>query len=568
MVTSNKLIDLASDPQLSKQQAILQHNPYPVAICKVEGGVVYINPAGSKVLQELGIEVFSGFLPTTHQQLVRTCWYSQKISDPVEVKIGDRVFQWLYQPIGDLDCIHLYAIEITAYKRSQAQLLHHALHDSLTNLPNRSFFMQRLRQVVESQRRQYALLLLDLDQFKLINNSFGHRTGDQLLRMTARRLQRCVRHQDIVARLGADNFAILLADIEEISRAIATAESIQRWLSFPFRLQIRGFHNDAETSCSPTFHEVFTTASIGISLSLISYDQPEHLLRDADIALNRAKAKGRGCYQVFDATMHERAVTLLQLENDLQRAVKRQEFQVYYQPIVALDTGRISGFEALVRWIGSERGFVSPSEFIPIAEETGLILPIGTFVLHQSCAQLQRWQQQFTVYPPLTMSVNISGKQLSDSCFLEQVNKILQATPLEAGSLKLEITESVLMENAPAAAAVLEQLRQQHIQLCIDDFGTGYSSLSYLQRFPVGILKIDKSFIAQLGINEENSEIVRAIIKLANNLGLYVTAEGVETEEQLVQLWALQCDYAQGYFFSRPLNSEQATALLLQAPQW
>ena len=566
----------ASNLELSKQQAVLNHNPHPVAICNNEGNIVYINPATSAILQQLGISLFAGFLPAIHQQLVQTCWQRGKRSGPVEVEVGDRVFQWWYQPVKILEFIHLYAVEITAYKRSQAQLLHNALHDSLTGLPNRSFFMQKLRQAVASDNAAhryreghlYSLLFLDLDQFKLINNSFGHRTGDQLLRMTARRLQRCVRDGDLVARLGADNFAILLEDTEEISRAIATAESIQRRLSFPFRLQISGFYNGKPTSLLPTFHEVFTTASIGISLSSISYDQPEHLLRDADIALTRAKALGRGCYQVFDTAMHERTVALLQLENDLQRAVKRQEFQVYYQPIIDLDTRRITGFEALVRWKNSEGGFISPAEFIPVAEKTGLILPIGTLVLRQSCAQLQVWQQRFTTYPPLTMSVNISGKQLSDPGFLEQVNQILRATPLEAGSLKLEITESVLMEDAPAAATVLEQLRSQYIQLCIDDFGTGYSSLSYLQRFPVGMLKIDRSFIAQLGVSEENSEIVRAIVMLANNLGLYVTAEGVETEEQLVHLWALECNYAQGYFFSKPLDSERATALLVQSPQW
>ena len=271
---------------------------------------------------------------------------------------------------------------------------------------------------------------------------------------------------------------------------------------------------------------------------------------------------------VFDTHMHDRALQLLRLENDLRRAVERQEFLVYYQPIVSLDMGRIAGFEALVRWRHPERGMVSPADFVPIAEETGLILPLGYWVLRESCRQIRAWQEAFPQYPPLFISVNLSGRQFTQPGLVECIEQVLSETGLEGGSLRLEITESVLIENADMVTKLLERLRSQRIHLCIDDFGTGYSSLSYLHRFPVNVLKIDRSFINKMGAEDENSEIVRTIVSLAHNLGVDVTAEGVESEAQLVKLWALQCEYAQGHFFSTALSSEAAEALLAAAPRW
>lgn len=430
---------------------------------------------------------------------------------------------------------------------------------------------------------------MDLDRFKLVNDSLGHPSGDQLLIAFVQRLERCLRAGDTVARLGGDEFAILLEDIKidpqgGYSDATDVAERIQAELTLPFSL---------------SGYEVFTTASIGIVLSTSGYDQLEDLLRDADTAMYRAKAQGRACYQVFDRSMHVRAVTLLQLENDLRRAVilteaplaaefpsgslvglleVSQEFQVHYQPIVSLADGKIKGFEALMRWHHPVQGLVPPVEFIPIAEETGLIVPLGYWILRQACHQMQTWQEGFghslEKSVPLTISVNLSTKQFSQPDLNQQIEQILQETQLDAASLKLEITESVLMENAEAATAMLLKLKVLGVQLYVDDFGTGYSSLSYLQRFPVDALKIDRSFVGKMGADGESdpegTSIIQAIVALATKLGIEVVAEGVETAEQLAQLRALECADGQGqrYFFSEPLDSKAAEALIAEQPQW
>jgi diguanylate cyclase (GGDEF)-like protein len=449
--------------------------------------------------------------------------------------------------------------------------------------------MDRLGHAVERVKRHegslFAVLFVDLDRFKVVNDSLGHASGDQLLIAVAQRLERCLRAGDTMARLGGDEFTILLEDIKDISDAIGIAERIQAELTLPFSL---------------SGHEVFITASIGIVLSTTGYERLEDILRDADTAMYRAKAQGKACHQVFDRAMHIRAVTLLQLENDLRRAVMSlyhhkdectrdrvfsdqkgtlctiaaeeitQEFQVHYQPIVSLATGRINGFEALVRWQHPARGLLSPIEFIPIAEETGLIVPLGYWILRSACRQMRVWQERFPTSFPLTISVNLSSKQFLQPDLIQQIDQILRETGLAACSLKLEITESAIMENAETAAVMLLQLRTLGIELYIDDFGTGYSSLSYLQSFPVNALKIDRSFISQMGTDGENSEIVQAIVTLAHKLGIDVVAEGVETAEQLVQLRVLCCTQGQGqgYFFSKPLDSKATEALLTKTPQW
>lgn len=574
--------------------ALAKSNPYPMMICNAEGQIIYYNAATQTLWQQLGGTDFEGLLPPQHLQIIKAALKSGQYHDRVEVTWEDtatipsqhRIFHWCYQPIPNQKLVYLYGFEITAYKQIEALLRHEALHDELTGLPNRTFFLDRLQQAVlilspplplegepkSSKQAQnsslfFALLFLDIDRFKLINDSLGHWMGDQLLVLIAQRLKTVLRPGDTIARLGGDEFGLLLEGLQDHSEAIAVAQEIHQCLATPFHLY-SAFLDPASPDSEATFHEVFTNASIGITFSDAHGDRPEQFLRNADIALHRAKSKGRARYEVFNSTMHERAVALLQLENDLRRAVERSEFVVYYQPIVSLDIGRITGFEALVRWQHRDRGLVSPLEFIPLAEETGLIVPIGLWVLRQSCLQLRTWQTQFPSYPPLTISVNLSGKQLAHPHFVEQVDQILQETQLEPGSLKLEITESVLMENAEAAAALLAQLRAQQIHLCVDDFGTGYSSLSYLQRFPINMLKIDKSFVSKMIVSEENLEIVKAIITLASNLGMYVTAEGVSSEAQLVKLWALNCDYGQGFLFSKPVDSETATRLAQDSPQW
>jgi diguanylate cyclase (GGDEF)-like protein/PAS domain S-box-containing protein len=441
--------------------------------------------------------------------------------------------------------------DITDRKRAEERLLHEAFHDMLTGLPNRALFMDHLKLSVERGKRRedrlFAVLFLDLDRFKVINDSLGHMVGDQLLVGIARRLEICLRPGDTVARLGGDEFTVLLEDLMSVTEAIDVADRLQKALALPFNLN---------------GHEVFATVSIGIALSSTGYDRPEEVLRDADTAMYRAKMLGKARHEVFDKTMHARAMNLLQMESDLRRAIERKEFVLHYQPIVALETGTIRGFEALIRWQHPERGFVSPDEFIPIAEETGLIIPIGQWVLRQACRQIHEWQVQFPQYPPLQVSVNLSSKQFINSNLSEQVRQILEETEVEPQSLKLEITESMVMENFETAIEMLNQFRTLGIELSIDDFGTGYSSLSYLHRFPISTLKIDRSFVSRMSHNNENAEIVRTIVMLARSLKMDVVAEGVETQDQLSQLAMLECEYGQGYYFAKPLDIEGVAKLL------
>jgi diguanylate cyclase (GGDEF)-like protein len=438
-----------------------------------------------------------------------------------------------------------------ALQESKEHFRHAAFHDSLTDLPNRGLFSDYLKLAIERSKRQqdylFAVLFLDLDRFKYINDSLGHSCGDQLIVELARRLQSCLRQVDTVARFGGDEFAILLDGIKDPRDAIRVAEKIQQELLRPFELG---------------GHEAFTSASIGIALSSGGYDQPDYILRDADTAMYRAKDAGKACYELFDLEMHSRAVIRMRLENDLRRAVERNEFCVFYQPIMSVQTGRLSGFEALVRWQHPERGLVAPSEFIPIAEETGLIVTLGSWILDEACRQMHEWHTQHPANRTLTMNVNLSSKQLIQSGLVQEVKAVLEKTKLPARSLKLEITESVVMENAELATTMLKQLSDLDVHLCIDDFGTGYSSLSYLHRFPVDTLKIDRSFVNRIEEKDENVEIVRTIATLARNLGMEVVAEGVESEDQLACLKALNCEYAQGYLFSRPLTAEAAHAFI------
>ncbi|HEX8890665.1 MAG TPA: bifunctional diguanylate cyclase/phosphodiesterase, partial [Pyrinomonadaceae bacterium] len=363
------------------------------------------------------------------------------------------------------------------------------------------------------------------------------------------RLEICLRPGDTVARLGGDEFTVLLEDLSNVTEAIDVADRLQKALALPFNLN---------------GHEVFTTVSIGIALSTTGYDRPEEVLRDADTAMYRAKVLGKARHEVFDKTMHTLAMNLLQMETDLRRAIERKEFVLHYQPIVALETGAISGFEALIRWRHPERGFVPPSEFVQIAEETGLIIPIGQWVLEEACRQIREWQEQFPQYPPLQISVNLSSKQFVNSNLIDQIRKVIADSGIDPYSLKLELTESMVMENFDTAIEMLKQLRKLGIELSIDDFGTGYSSLSYLHRFPISTLKIDRSFVSSMNDLNENAEIVRTIVMLARSLKMNVVAEGVETMDQLSQLALLECEYGQGYYFSKPLDVGGAAKLLAE----
>jgi diguanylate cyclase (GGDEF)-like protein/PAS domain S-box-containing protein len=435
--------------------------------------------------------------------------------------------------------------EIAHRQRAEQELLHNAFHDALTELPNRALFMNRLQHAANYEKRhehyQFAVLFLDLDGFKLINDSLGHLVGDQLLLLIAQRLISCLRPTDTVARLGGDEFTILLEDIQHINETLQVVDRIQATLKMPFAIGEQ---------------EVFITASIGIALSTTGYHQPEELLRNADIAMYQAKVQGKAQSRVFNIAMHTQAMTRLQQETELHQAIERQEFRIHYQPIVSLATGRISGFEALIRWQHPQRGLLWPEEFFSIAEETGLIAAISQGVLREACRQFFIWQQQHSLQPDVTLSVNLSNQQFTQPHLVEQVDQILQETGLAAHHLTLEITEGMLMDRGESVATILSQLKTLGIQLSIDDFGTGYSSLGRLACFPINLLKIDRSFISKMSIDQKSSEIVETIVTLAHKLSIAVVAEGVETVEQLAQLQRLGCEHGQGYFFSQPLESE------------
>lgn len=442
-------------------------------------------------------------------------------------------------------------------QESKDHFRHAAFHDTLTHLPNRALLAENLKFVIERAKQhedyQFAVLFLDLDRFKNVNDSLGHSIGDQLLIAMARRLEHCIREVDMVARLGGDEFAILLDGIPSAEEATNMARRIYEKLQSPFNL---------------SGHEVFTTTSIGIAMSSTGYDHPEAMLRDADTAMYRAKAQGKACYEVFNKGMHTRAVYLLQMENDLRRALDREEFRVHYQPIVSLENGQLAGFEALLRWQHPERGFISPVDFISLAEDTGLIVPIGMWILKRACEQLAKWQWKTPANRQLFMSVNLSSKQLGQSALVDQIRETLEETHVDPRHLKLEITESAVMENAETAAQLMRRLKGLGVQLSIDDFGTGYSSLGYLHRFPVDILKIDRSFIGRIGEAAENIEIVRTIVSLAENMGMEVVAEGVETLSQLSQLRRLNCQFGQGYLFSRPVDAGVIDSWISGRPDW
>jgi diguanylate cyclase (GGDEF)-like protein/PAS domain S-box-containing protein len=447
--------------------------------------------------------------------------------------------------------------DITEKKRFDAELEQKGFYDPLTQLPNRAMFDKRVERLVTRTRHLgqssplFAVAWLDLDRFKCINESLGHGAGDELLVRTARRMEACLRPGDVLARVLGDQFTILLDDLHSESDAVRVAERIQNAMTVPLAVGAT---------------EVFTSVSIGIALSSSGYSSHDDMLRDAYTALYRAKAAGRARHEVFDADMHRRAVDQLQLETDLRRAIERQEWVVHYQPIVDLKTRRLAGFEALARWRHPGRGLVMPDLFIPTAEETGLIRPLGMWVLRESCRQMRYWHDTYQNQPPLGIAVNLSTRQLADTDLPGQVRRVLDETGLSPSSLTLEITESALMQSLQAGAAVLQELHEMSVHLDVDDFGTGYSSLAYLQSFPVQTLKVDRSFVSCMHAGAQQSEIVRAIVGLAHNLGMDVTAEGVETPQQLASLSALNCQHAQGYFFSRPVPAEEAERLIMNGP--
>lgn len=443
---------------------------------------------------------------------------------------------------------------------SQTDITRGKAADALTGLPNRVMFLDHLKAAIKAcidqPKSMFAVMFLDLDRFKVINDSLGHHAGDELLVVVAKRLEACLRASDLicryndrctVARFGGDEFVVLLRGISDVESASQVADRIGRVLSEPAILQ---------------GNEVSISASIGIAIGNQLSTSADELLRDADTAMYEAKSQGKSQFCLFDQSMRERAVERLALESDLRRALRESEFQVYYQPIVALPSGRIEGFEALLRWLHPVRGVVSPADFIPIAEETGFIVELGNWVLQQACRQLKDWQSNYSTQSPLFMSVNVSTTQFSDPGLIGDVLECLEQTGIDPNCLKLEITESAIMRNPDSAVSILRELRKLGVHISLDDFGTGYSSLSYLQNFPIDTLKIDRSFIERLEGSTQSQEIVRTIIALAHSLGMNVTAEGIEKRAQHSKLNEIACETGQGYLYSQPIPHMSVDHLL------
>jgi diguanylate cyclase (GGDEF)-like protein len=435
----------------------------------------------------------------------------------------------------------------------ERQLRHDSLHDGLTGLPNRAYFMRRLGDATDRSRRMedalFAVVFLDLDDFKLINDSMGHHVGDEVIMAVARRLEECVRGGDIVARLGGDEFAILLERVTDARDTAIVAERVQDALSKP--INIGGFD-----------HRV--TASIGVALSSAANERPEYLLRSADMAMYRAKSAGRNRFEMFDRAMHAEALARLQIENELRRAVDNEDFLLYYQPIVSLSSGRIEMVEALIRWKHAERGIVAPADFVTVAEETGLIIPMGRWALTEACRQVQAWQTELAWEEPLGLSVNLSVRQFGQIDLVRMVAATLSDTRFPASSLHLEITESAIISQSHPAVNIIHDLRALGVAIHLDDFGTGYSSLSYLHRIPLDAIKIDRAFTSAIDSENLSREVVRAILGLVRAVGVDAVAEGVNSETQVDVLRELGCEFAQGYLFSRPLPPDEMRELLLQ----
>jgi diguanylate cyclase (GGDEF)-like protein/PAS domain S-box-containing protein len=538
-----------------------------VTITDLDGRIVYTNSAearmhGYRVDELIGMHA-RVFAPPEHAKVLDQEAIGDVSSwsrETTNVRRDGSVFPVLLRsdvvtdargrPVGIVTCCE----DVTYRKRMERQLLHNAFYDPLTGLPNRALFVNRLERSIERARRGdagFGVLAVGLDRFKLVNDSLGHAAGDALLLAVAGRLKKILRGETMVAHLAGDEFAILLDELDGLHDATRVAARVQEAFEGAFLL---------------TGHELFTTCSIGIALSETGYDAPDDVIRDATMAMYRSKAAGRGSYEVFDQAMHAQAMDRLHLESDLRRALERGELRLHYQPIVSLATGRIAGFEALLRWEHPERGLVQPDEFIDVAEDTGLIGPIGLWVLREACAQLHRLRGHGGDRR-LTIAVNLSPRQFAEPDLVEQVAAIVREAEIDPACLKLEITESVIVQHSDAVSAKLAGLKALGLQLYIDDFGTGYSSLSYLHRLPLDALKIDRSFVRANG-GGQNLQLVRAIVALAHALDVVVVTEGVETPEVLAELRSLRCEYGQGFFFSRPIEGEHLAALCADDPRW
>ena len=547
-------------------RSLIQNASDVILICDRQGRIGYQSPAAetawgyaeAALLDRRFLSLVHPAQSTAIEELWDRVRAAPGMTSDIELQLQDRSGAWHYVEVKLANLLHetsVGGVVVTAHdieerKLFERQLEQQAFHDALTGLPNRALFHDRLdHALLRAGRKQSSvgLLFIDLDGFKLINDGLGHHVGDQLLVQVAARLQSSVRSEDTVARLGGDEFVIVLETISSRREIEPIAQHIVSEFERPFRLGDR---------------DLIVTSSIGIAVSDVSQTDAETLLRNADVAMYCAKSGGKGRYATFNPSMHDDTLARLELESDLRRALERDELRVHYQPIVSMQSRRVAEVEALVRWQHPARGLIAPADFIPIAEETGLIIPLGHWVLEQACAQAALWHAQFPSDPLLVMSVNLSPRQFQNPDLTAQVTRTLEETGLPPRCLKLEITEGLIMRDVESTIAVMNRLKALGIKLAIDDFGTGYSSLSYLKRLPLDVLKIDRSFIQGIGEVQADTTVVRAIISLAKSLGLSVTGEGVESAEQAACLNSWDCDRGQGYHFGRPMEVEALTELM------
>lgn len=544
------------EKNIERLAAFTREAPDPILSAGSDGAILYLNTSAAIAFESSGIAPDQNFLPEGHTEIVASCLATGNSRHGIESRIGTSSYSWTYHPLVAQQIVHMYATDITKRIRAEEQLLHDAFHDSLTGLPNKALFLDRVSQAFRRARRRdarFAVLFLDLDGFKNVNDGLGHNVGDKLLARIAWRIKRLLGPDETLARLGGDEFTILMPMINDDMHGLQLANSIQDDLKSPF--EIDG-------------NDLFISASIGIINAPDGANDASDLLRDAETAMYRAKSLGRARSEVFNPTMHKDASERIQMENDLKRAVEKGEFEPYYQPIISLADGHITGFEALIRWRHPLQGIISPARFIPLAEETGLIVPMGAFMLEAACRQTKLWQERYHAHRDLTISVNMSVVQMNRPTISSDIKSILEYTGIAPNTVKIEITESGLMNNVGLASDLLKKLEAMGISLMIDDFGTGYSSLSHLHQFPFHYLKIDQSFVSTMEDKPDNMEIVRSIISLAHTLGKQVVAEGVETESQRILLRKLGCEFVQGYRFSQPLPAGKAEVLLGEEPDW
>ncbi|MCL1892794.1 MAG: EAL domain-containing protein [Holophagaceae bacterium] len=560
---------------------LIDEMPANVAIISIDGHYKYWSQAfHNNIMRELSNEEISAIdlfaedyvslqldghpFPDEERPLIRAMKSGEKITDvTMGLACGQNVWTWVGSTItprkdddGEIvDFICSFQL-ISDVHNVETNLTIQTFQDRLTGLPNRVFFAELVSRAIfmmAKRNSRIGVLFIDVNRFKILNDTLGHQMGDLLLVQIAKRIRSAIRQGDTIARLGGDEFAVLFEELDNLGDAVFVSDWIKNTFEDPFSL-------DGE--------ECYMTCSQGLAVSNRSDITSTELIRDAEVAMYRAKTKGTDTLEIYDESMNEQTREQLKIENEMRHALQRNEFLVYYQPLITLTTGKIGGWEALVRWKHPERGLVPPIEFINLAEETGLIIPIGTWVLEEACRQARSWQLKFPAYSESIMNVNLSMRQFQQPNLTERVLETLKKQGLEPQYLKLEITESATMKDASTSLAIMTALKSSKIHLAIDDFGTDYSSLSYLKRLPVDTLKIDKSFVDGLGLDHESTAIVEAITSLAKALNMKVTAEGIENADQLVHLRKLGCDIGQGYLFSRPMPAEDAEKMLKQDITW